>query len=251
MNALSDARLAMTKHHSSTTRSARVARIVAVCTLAALAGACKHGDDPTRVAGWSLVDASQRHPILVSQKPTTLALSVSRGSSGLTPRQRADVLDFAASYRGGDAGNSRLVISAPSGGANEVAGVGAVHEIRELLSENGFAEASLVTESYPADGNAHAPVRVSYVRYVAEAPECGAWPTNLARDPSNVPYANFGCATQRNFAMHVANPADLLGPRGMTSRAAERRDEAFGKYVKGDITSAKKSQDERVKTEGE
>ena len=113
----------MTKHHTVTKRSAGAVRIVAVCTLAALAGACKHGDDPTRVAGWSLVDASQRHPILVSQKPTTLALAVHRGSNGLTPRQRADLLDFASSYRGGDAGNSRLVISAPSGGANEVAGV--------------------------------------------------------------------------------------------------------------------------------
>lgn len=248
MKLLSHARLAMTKH-SATTIAAQSARLVTICALAALAAGCKHGEDPTRVAGWSLVDASQRHPILVSQQPTTLALAVHRGSSGLTPRQRADVVDFAARYRS-SAANTRLIISAPSGGDNEVAGVNALNEVRALLGENGYEASSLVAESYPADGNPHAPVRVSYVRYVAEAPECGAWPTNLARDPSNVPYANFGCATQRNFAMHVANPADLLGPRGVASRSAERRDEVFDRYVKGDITSAKKSEDERVKTEG-
>ncbi len=71
----------------------------------------------------------------------------------------------------------------------------------------------------------------------------------MSRDATNVPYANLGCATQRNFAMHVANPADLLGPRGMDGRLAERRDEVFDKYLKGDITSAKKSEDERVRTE--
>ncbi len=248
MKPLSYSRRAMTKHLSAKTAVRRTARMVTVCAIAVLATACKHGDDGTRVAGWSLVDASQRHPILVAQKPVTLAVSVHRGSSGLTPKQRADVIDFASHYRSGST-SSRLVIAAPSGGANEVAGVEAVHEIRRLLVENGHGSSSIVAESYPADGNAHSPVRVSYVTYVAEAPECGAWPTNLARDATNVPYANLGCATQRNFAMHVANPADLLGPRGMDGRLAERRDEVFDKYLKGDITSAKKSEDERVRTE--
>ena len=33
--------------------------------------AARRMDDPTRVAGWTLIDPSQRHPILVSQEPTT------------------------------------------------------------------------------------------------------------------------------------------------------------------------------------
>ncbi len=41
-----------------------------------------------------------------------------------------------------------------------------------------------------------APVRVSYLRFVAEGPVCGAWPTNLAFEPNNLPYPNFGCANQ-------------------------------------------------------
>ena len=123
----------------------------------------------------------------------------------------------------------------------------AVHQIRTVLAEQGFGDAAISIEPYPAEGGG-SPVRVSYLKYVAEAPECGTWPTNLAHDPGNVNYANFGCATQHNFAMQVANPADLLGPRTMTDRSSERRGVVFGKYIKGDVTTAKKVDDERVRT---
>lgn len=225
----------------------RTLRLVGACSLAVLLAACKHGDDGSRVAGWTLVDPSQQHPILVSQQPSTLTLRVSRGSSGLSPAQRADVLDFATRYRVSDTGNSRMVIEAPSGSRNEIAAMQAVHQVRRILADLGYGDAAISVQPYQADGG-HAPVRVSYMRYVAEAPECGLWPTNLAHDPGNVPYANFGCATQRNFAMQVANPADLLGPRSMTDRSSERRDVVFGKYIRGDTTGSKKTSDERVRT---
>jgi pilus assembly protein CpaD len=222
-------------------------KLIGVCSLAVLAAACKHGDDGSRVAGWSLVDPAQNHPILVSQKPSTLTLDVSRGSYGLSPAQRADVIDFATRFRVRDTGNSRLVIAAPSGSRNEVAAMRAVHQVRSILADLGFGDGAISVQPYQAE-NGYAPVRVSYMKYVAEAPECGIWPTNLARDPGNVPYANFGCATQRNFAMQVANPADLLGPRTMTDRSSERRDVVFGKYIRGDTTGSKKTNDERVRT---
>ena len=39
----------------------------------------------------------------------------------------------------------------------------------------------------------------------------------------NQNYSNFGCATQKNLAAIVANPADLLGPRGITEIDSTRR----------------------------
>ncbi|MGD9783081.1 MAG: CpaD family pilus assembly protein [Hyphomicrobiaceae bacterium] len=224
--------------------------LIGVSLVALAASGCKHTDEANgKVAGWTLVDAAQRHPIIVSQKPSTLNIAVHRGSRGLSPRQRAELLDFAARYRASDAGDSRLVIAAPSGGANEVSAMHAVHEVRGVLEDEGFAAASIAVEAYSADGG-NAPIRVSYLRYVAEAPECGAWPTNIGHDPGNAPYANFGCATQRNLAVQVANPADLLGPRTMTSRSSERRDVVYDKYVKGEVTTARKTEDEKVKTQG-
>ena len=193
-----------------------------------------------------MIDASQRHPILVSQEPTTHLIRIGRGSNGLSSPQRAQLMNFTNHFRATDAGNSRLIVAVPSGGANEVSAMYAVGEIRAMLTDQGFGEASISVEAYSAEGAADPPIRVSYMRYVAEPPQCGDWSTNLAYDPTTLPYPNLGCAQQRNLGVMIANPADLLGPRSETARSSERRDQVWGKYVKGDPTGARKSVDERV-----
>lgn len=200
-----------------------------------------------QVAGWAMVDNSQRHPIIVSQQPQTMEIRVAAASRGLSPRQRAEVLEFADRSRASDAGNSRIVIQAPGGSANETASMHAVGEIREILSDIGFAASSIAVEAYHAPDGRNAPVRISYLRYVAEAPVCGYWPTNLAEQRDNANYPNFGCANQHNLAVMVANPGDLLGPRTESDRSGERRDVTWNKYVRGESTAAQKSEDERVK----
>jgi pilus assembly protein CpaD len=185
---------------------------------------------------------------MVSQEPTTLTLRVPRGSSGLSPAQRSRLLRFYAHYRATDSGNSRLVIEAPSGAPNEVSVMHSVQEIRHILTSEGIPESDIAVEAVYVDHGSEPPIRLSYLRHVAEAPVCGDWSTNLASEPANLPYPNFGCATQRNFAVQVANPADLLGPRSMTPRSSERRDTTWGKYVKGESTAATKVEDERIST---
>jgi pilus assembly protein CpaD len=224
---------------------------LAVCLIAALPlAACKHGEDRGKVAGWTLVDPSQRHPILVSQQPETLTLRVPRGANGLTPQQRADLVAFAQSSRAADAGNSRLVISAPSGSANESAAMQAVQEIGSMLSDHGFAQTDIAVEAFTADSEgSQPPVKVSYMRFVAEGPECGHWTENMAYNPTNLPYPNMGCANQKNFAAMIKNPADLITPRTMTARPAERRLVTWEKYLKGEVTGAEKSEEERIKTD--
>lgn len=220
-----------------------------MCALAVVAtglAGCEHDVSQPQVAGWSLVDPTQRHPITVSQQPQTMQVHVSPSARGLNPRQRAEVLEFADRSRASDAGNSRLIIQVPSGGYNEIAAMQAVGEIRQILGDNGFAESSIAVEAYHAGDSSHAPVRVSYLRYVAEPPVCGYWPTNLADQRDNANYPNFGCANQHNLAVMVANPADLLGPRTESDRPSERRDEVWGKYVIGKPSGTERTQDERV-----
>jgi pilus assembly protein CpaD len=236
------------KAAGGTTLRQGLLRLMAACAIVSALAGCKTSEDPTRVAGWTLVDAAQRHPILVSQEPTTLPVRVRPGASGLTPAQRAQMLEFAVHYRATDAGDSRLVIAAPSGGANEVAAMYAVGEIRALLTDQGFGEAAISVEAYDAEGAHEPPIQVSYLRYVAQPPECGDWSTNLAYEPMNLPYPNFGCATQRNFGAQVANPADLLGPRSQTARSSERRDQTWQKYIKGEPTGTKRTLDDAVNT---
>lgn len=239
-------------HTKVTRRSARAAAIGIASALAGLALAgCSNGLDPGgHVAGWSMISPEQRHPIIVSEQPATHSVHVARGSDGLTPHQRARVADFIGRYRSTDSGNSRLSIAVPSGSANEISALKAVADVRNIAHDYGIDESRIAVAPY-SSRNHNAAIRVSYMRYIAEAPDCGLWPTNLGDDARNLPHPNLGCATQRNFAMQVANPADLLGPRTMTPATSERRDDRWEKFNKGETTVAKKDQDERASTKSD
>jgi pilus assembly protein CpaD len=229
------------------------ARLVAAVSLAliALAGCRTVEETGAHVAGWTLVDANQRHPILVSQQPATLSIRVTGGAQGLSSAQVAQVSDFLARYRAMDSGNSKLVIAVPSGSPNEGAAMRAVAHMRQLIQEYGFSESTVAMQAYNGGRDATAPIRLAYLRYVAQGPECGHWPTNLANDPRALPYPNFGCAQQHNLAAQIANPADLLGPRTMAPADADRRSVIMDRYRQGKTTGAEKSGDERVQVKGD
>ncbi len=239
-------------HATRSTRSVRglALNLALVSAAALLIAGCKAGQEGPQVAGWSVVDPSQRHPILVSQQPSNLSLRVPRGSAGMSPHQKAQVVEFVTRYRASDSGNSKLVVSAPSGSPNEVASMQAVAEIRHLIRDSGFPDGSISVEAYHEERDPQPAIRISYLKFVAEGPECGKWPANLAEESKNEPFANFGCATQRNFAAQVANPADLMGPRAMSPAPGDRRDAVWGKYIKGESTISQKQNDERVVVRG-
>jgi pilus assembly protein CpaD len=226
-------------------RRGRVSRLSLVALAAVALGACRADHAGPQIAGWTLIDPAERHPILVSEQPETIQLPVRRGAYGLSTGARRRVAGFLHKFSAVDAGNSRLVISAPSGRSNEVAAMHIVDEVRDMISEAGFPADVVRVEPNP--GAHH--VRLSYLRVVAKGPECGMWPTNLAKQRDNLNYANFGCATQANFAAMVANPADLLGPRTETPRPPDRRDFQWQRYVQGATTGAQRSADEKVNTE--
>jgi len=224
--------------------------LLAVSLLALAVAGCKPDEPGAHFAGLAIVDPSERHPILVSQEPASMSIHVPHGSSGLTSPQRAQVAGFIERYRGADAGNSKLVVSVPSGSSNEPAIVRTVSDLRGLIASAGFAESNVVVEPFMESRAGGAPIRIAYLRYVAHAPECGNWPANLADERRNLEYHNFGCAQQHNLAAQIANPADLLGPRTMEPADAERRTVVFDKYRQGRPTAADKSTDERVQVKG-
>jgi pilus assembly protein CpaD len=228
----------------------RAKAAMAALILASLpVGGCDHllGDRVgEQHAATVVLDPSQRHPILVSQQPHKMTVRVARGDHGLSPAQRASVIDFLTRFKVADGGNSKLVISVPSGSANEISAMKAVADMRPILADAGFSESSVSIQPYYAENDPQPPVRVSYVRYVAEGPVCGQWPTNVADTSRNLNYEDFGCAQQRNLAAMVANPADLLGPRTMTPADANRRDDTYGKYIKGDPSGTSRTNDERA-----
>jgi pilus assembly protein CpaD len=60
-------------------------------------------------------------------------------------------------------------------------------------------------------------VRITLTRASATVPGCPDWSSNSETNLNNATHPNFGCATNGNLAMMVANPDDLL--RGATSNS--------------------------------
>jgi pilus assembly protein CpaD len=211
--------------------------LLALTLLAAAVGGCMQ-QGPRFQAPFTLANPTERHPIQVKQGEDALDLAVSRGSRGLSSEQRAQLYTFLQDYRSQSTGD-RLLIRAPSGGPNETAAMRAYDDVRVAMRHAGVSPANVVLQPYYAGGDPHAPLRLSYLKYVAVPPDCPDWSENLARDPQNMPWPNMGCATQRNLAAMVANPEDLVRPRAETPRPGERRDVVWGKYVNGEMTGSK------------
>lgn len=190
-------------------------------------------------------DYAERHPIQVARRPVEHDISVPVGSYGLTNNQANEVRGFARRFKIDAEGP--LVIRAPSGSPNELASLRALEDIRRVLHKEQIPPGAVVIEPYIGDGAPDAPVRLSFLRFAAEGPICGDWSRDLSRNRKNLPYRNFGCATQANLAAMVANPRDLVRPRGMTPRSSERRDVVWDKYVKGETTVAEKTEEETGK----
>lgn len=220
----------------------RAGRAIVVSALAITLAAC-NGHGRSEVAGWLVADPSARHPIIVDRKEVVLDLAVPPGSYGLTHNQKRDLLAFIHRFKQEDSGGI-LVVRAPSGSRNEIAAMRTMGDVRRVAANAGVSQKDSTFEAYFGGGVANAPIRVSFMRHVATGPECGDWSDNLARDRKNLPYRNFGCATQRNLAAMVANPRDLIEPRGMTPRSSERRDTVWDKYIKGETTIAEKDKQE-------
>jgi pilus assembly protein CpaD len=182
-------------------------------------------------------DLRQRHPIAIREGVHSAELFIGSRRGELTLNQRADVLAFAHGWRHDAAGG--VVIDVPVGTSNEAAAANVLPEVRAILVSMGVPAQSIEVRNYtPNDPRTLATMRLNYSRMVASAGPCGMWPHDIGptldREHSdNVEYWNFGCASQRNLAAQVDNPADLVQPRGEDPAYQERRTAAFERYRSG------------------
>ncbi|HKS60699.1 MAG TPA: CpaD family pilus assembly protein [Xanthobacteraceae bacterium] len=217
-----------------------VARALAFASLAAMLAGCKTVAQSETTGGISH-DYRLRHPIAVREGKQTLTVFIGDRRGGLTPLQRTEVAGVAPAWRREATGG--LLIEVPVGGANERAAAGAAREIRAILSANGVPGHSIEMRPVPTrDPVRLGTIRVNYPRMVAETGPCGLWPEDIgptlnAAHTNNRPHWNHGCASQRNLAAQVAEPADLVQPRAETPVLASRRTTVLDKYRKGEATA--------------
>lgn len=202
----------------------RLASLVAVVAVAALVAGCSQNARPL---GTSPLSYKDRHPISIGHYPVSIEVAADPHLGMLTPKGRNEVYGFVRAYA--NEGESHLQVFTPSGGSNESTAHAIVGEIRKIAADEGIPHSVLSVRPYhAADGLG--PVRLTYSRLRAVAPDCGFWPSDISGDRQNRDYENFGCASQQSLAAIVADPRDLLGPRGSIPRDSERRGDMFEKW---------------------
>ena len=187
-------------------------------------------------------DYRLRHPIAVEEANHSIVIFVGHARGGLSASQRADVMGLARTWV--REGTGAIVADVPVDTANARAAASAFHEIQAVLAAGGVPTHGITLHHYhPDDPQTLPTIRLSYPKISAVAGPCGLWPEDVGPsvlDPGynqNKQYYNFGCATQRNLAAMIDNPADLEQPRSETAAYTARRSEAFEKYRKGEPTT--------------
>lgn len=212
----------------------------ALMGLSVVLGACTTTDEV--VTQTVPTDYRQRHPIAVQEGKRSIVIFVGHARGGLSAPQRAVVLGLAHDWV--REGTGAVVVDVPVDTANARAAAATFHEIRAVLAAGGVPARGIVEHRYaPADPGLLPTIRLSYPKIAAVAGPCGLWPEDVGSsvfDPGyneNKPYFNLGCATQRNLAAMIDNPADLEQPRTETPAYTARRSIAFEKYRKGTTTA--------------
>jgi pilus assembly protein CpaD len=213
-------------------------RILAVVLAASALQGCYTAGPYTAVTAETYPnDYRKRHPIALREGNQVVEVFVGSNRGVLTPSQRADVLSFTRLWKGESTGG--IMIDVPSGTRNARASSEAVHEIRSIIAATGIPGNMVAVRPYqPGDPQKLAVVRMSYSRIIAESGPCAMWPNDLGPTydqnyNENRQYWNLGCANQRNLASMVANPADLVQPRGESPSWTPRRTVVLEKYRSG------------------
>jgi len=213
------------------------AAVVAGCALVI----CGCNTDQPQIAAAPNVptDYRLRHPITISEADHSLEIFVGSNRGELSATQRAEVLAFAQTWKHEATGG--VLVNLPVGTGNERAAAEAGREVRSILAASGVPADGIVVRGYHPPGRSLATIHITYPKISAQAGPCGLWPQDIG--PSfnreyfeNQPWWNLGCATQRNLAAMVDNPADLVQPRSETPAYTMRRSTVVEAYKEGKAT---------------
>ncbi|OCK59112.1 pilus assembly protein [Bradyrhizobium sp. LMTR 3] len=224
----------------------------ALLGLSATLGACTWQSTEVVTTASVSDDYRHRHPIAVTEADHSIVVFVGRGRGGLSGPQRADVMGLAQAWM--REGTGAIVADVPIDTANARAAASSYQEIRSVLMAGGVPSRAITRRHYHPDDIRTLPtIRLSYPKIKAVAGPCGLWPQDLGPNIDNVAYNenrqyhNFGCATQRNLAAMIDNPADLEQPRPESAAYTSRRNIAFDKYRKGMSTATTYPQADQAK----
>ena len=223
----------MTNKFRAGSLSRHLALSAAFLALSGAAGCSWLQVDKNVIVGSIPQDYRDRHPITIGEQLTTFDVPVGQNSAHLTSAALSNINGFANDFL--RSGSTMVAIVAPNGAANDIQAARIAGEIQFALVNSGIPESMIDHRVYQASPiESGAPVRLAFARISANVGPCGLWSDQAADTSENRNMANFGCATQTNFAAMLDNPLDLVYPRGLTPISPERRVAVLQGYRDGE-----------------
>jgi len=227
----------MTRPHPFLSQTALTKLAAGGLALALLSACASSGAGPETAVAPRTDSQKWEDRVHVDARPDEVLLALH--AEGLSAAQNQALDGLLGRWMAAEA--REIVVDAPIGGpSGEIAGRMAM-AARQRLVAMGAPPAKVRVTGYDAGGAPGAPLKVGFLRYTAQVPQCGGW-ENITATRNNKPYENFGCAVTANIAAQVANPEDLLDPRPETPIDSGRRATVLDKYRKGEVTSSAKDE---------
>lgn len=195
---------------------------------------------PTRSASENSDNYRVLHPVSVESTIATLNLPGASGDAMLSATEISRLDSFVRGYQAHGRGKLSVIIPGNDNGRDRAVDRG--KQIVDHAMTRGLREDEVVLRIDTATGgNTRATIGVSYESFMVSTGECGDWSKESSYDPSNEIYSNFGCSTQRNAVLMIANPADLTSARIADPHDTERSDMVVQQYREGKTTLAERS----------
>ena len=194
--------------------------IVIALALASALGACTTDDT------WTQAQARHATKVTLSRELHTVAYT----GGGLQPGQ-PELERITALARADSNSQPVQILYVPERGASLAPR--RASELQRVLQARGIAAAppTVLDPGMAAPGS----VMIAATHYVATPPNCPDWSKRSESNHDNLPPSNFGCATERNLGLMVADPADLVRGRDYSGQDGSAAVNGIQRYRAGKI----------------
>lgn len=163
-----------------------------------------------------------------------IAISAPSGAIGITAQEAAELKSFAQEYV--RLGRGNVVVSVPTNASNSQSAAQVAQDVQRALFLGGVDFSKISAGPYQAQGQANAPILISFGRYETKPIVCAPWTSfDPRKTAENIPPDRFGCAQNANLAAMVADPGDFLADRKDGPRDAARIQTGIDKHRKGGV----------------
>lgn len=210
-------------------------------------GACTPSLGPQSNLGW--IEASSPKQLEVDRAEYRHSVYFPTDRSTVPASERARLLSFLETVQPGGRDSIRL-----EGHADERASelynlelaADRNQSVEALLREVGLGDLPVTTVAYgeavpavpstgPAAWRLNRRVELILERHLVTLPACPDWSRQSGTDFSNQPHSNFGCATQTNLGLMVAEPKDLVRGRTLAPADGVHQAEGIVRYRTGKV----------------